>query len=299
MVNRRRLFGSLTLAAALWLLPVFSTGQSPTKGGEADTAELVSVLDHVWLNAAHNHDPGTMAWLFSDQFVEMHAGGQVVNKEKQVGQIRNSSTDLTEIHPDEIQVRYIGPEVAILTDTTTIHGSRAGVDIGGRYHVLRVFAKEQGRWRAAAAGLVRLGSLPAGGAPADQVQGKSPSGGVGEEVAALDRKWLNAALTGNTTYMAELFSPDFVEIHSDGEMVTGREQIDQIKSPAHKLTALHPDDIQIRYESPNLMILSDTTTMQGSSGGHTVTGKYRTLRVFIKQNGKWRAAGAALTPLAG
>lgn len=297
MAKRFRIAGPLAVAALLWLFPGSSIGQGPK--GEEDTAELVSVLDHVWLNAARNRDTGTMSWLFSDQFVEMHAGGQVVNKEKQVGQIRNSATDLTEIHPDDIKVRYVTPDVAILTDTTTIKGSRAGVDIGGQYHVLRVFAKEEGRWRAAAAGLVRLGPLPPGGAPSEQVESKSGGDSVAEEIAELDRKWLNAALTGNTDYMAQLFSPHFVEVHSSGEIVTGQQQIEQIKSPTHKLAALHPDDIRVRYQSPNLVILSDTTTMEGSSQGQVITGKYRTLRVFVKQNGKWRAAAAALTPLAG
>ena len=291
-------FAAIAVSFALASGLLHGQGTPKAKVGEG-IAETVSVLDHIWLNAAHNHDPGTMSWVFSDQFVEMHAGGQVVSKEKQVGQIRNSATDLSEIYPDDIQIRYVSPEVAILTDTTVIKGSRAGVDIGGQYHVLRVFANEQGRWRAAAAGLVRLGPLPAGGAPSDEVQGRSTTGAVGQAVAELDRKWLNAAQTGNAQYMAELFSPEFVEIHSDGEMVTGQQQIDQIKSPSHKLTILHPDDIQLRYESPSLVILSDTTTMEGSSGGHTITGKYRTLRVFVKQDGKWRAAGAALTPLAG
>ena len=298
-MKRFQMAGFAGIAATLTLLPGLLHGQSTpkAKAGEG-TAEMVSVLDHVWLNAARNHDTGTMSWVFSDQFVEMHAGGQVVSKEKQVGQIRNSATDLTEIHPDNIQIRYVSPEVAILTDTTVIKGSRAGVDIGGQYHVLRVFAREQGRWRAAAAGLVRLGPLPAGGAPSDEVEGRPVDSGVGKEVAELDRKWLNAALTGNTAYMAQLFSPDFVEVHSNGEMVTGRQQIEQIKSPTHKLTALHPDDIQLRYESPSLAILTDTTSMEGSSQGQVITGKYRTVRVFVKQNGKWRAAGAALTPLA-
>jgi uncharacterized protein (TIGR02246 family) len=300
-MKRHRIAASLAIAVTLWLFGGYSISQaSPKEEKEGeDTAELVSVLDHVWLNAARNRDTTTMSWLFSDQFVEMHAGGQVVDKEKQVGQIRNSATDLTEIHPDDIQVRYVSPDVAILTDTTTIKGSRAGVDIGGQYHVLRVFAREEGRWRAAAAGLVRLGPLPPGGAPSEEVESKNDGGAVSQEVAELDRKWLNAALTGQAGYMAQLFSPHFIEIHSNGEIVTGRQHIEQVKSPTHKFTVLHSDDIHVRYQSPNLVILSDTTTMEGSTQGRAITGKYRTLRVFVKQNGKWRAAAAALTPLAG
>ncbi len=37
-------------------------------------------MDHIWLDAAHNRDTGTMDWLFADNFVEIHPGGFIVNK---------------------------------------------------------------------------------------------------------------------------------------------------------------------------------------------------------------------------
>jgi ketosteroid isomerase-like protein len=123
---------------------------------ESETAETVSILDHVWLDAAHNRDTGTMAWLFADDFVEVHPGGEVVDKAMQIDQIRDPKMDVLELHPDDIQVHYVSSDVAILTDTTTIKGHSGGVAYGGTYRTMRVFVKEEGRWRAAGAGITKI-----------------------------------------------------------------------------------------------------------------------------------------------
>lgn len=77
----------------------------PSAQGE-NASEMVSVLDHVWLDAAYNHDTGTMAWLFAKDFVEVHPGGEVVNGQQQIDQIKDPKTPIKELHPDNIQVRY-------------------------------------------------------------------------------------------------------------------------------------------------------------------------------------------------
>jgi hypothetical protein len=60
--------------------------QSSVKKTESveSIAEAVSVLDHIWLDAAFNHDTGTMAWLFAKDFVEVHPGGEIVNGQQQI-----------------------------------------------------------------------------------------------------------------------------------------------------------------------------------------------------------------------
>lgn len=120
-----------------------------------NVAETVSILDHVWLDAARNRDSATMAWLFADGFVEVHPGGEMVNKQQQINQIKDVSDELTEIHPDDIQVRYASPDVAFLTDTTTIR-ARSGRKYNGRYRVIRLFVRQGGRWRAAGAGITPI-----------------------------------------------------------------------------------------------------------------------------------------------
>jgi uncharacterized protein (TIGR02246 family) len=129
--------------------------QKPSPQGE-DVAGTVSILDHVWLDAARNHDGETAAWLFADDFVEIHPGGFLVDKKGQVDMISNTKLGDLRIQSSDIHVRYASPDVAVLTDTTTIHGTQGDVPYDGQYRVMRVFVKQHGRWRAAGAGLARL-----------------------------------------------------------------------------------------------------------------------------------------------
>jgi ketosteroid isomerase-like protein len=131
-------------------------GQSSSKASLDDVRKTVAVLDHVWLDAAHNRDTGTMDWLFAEDFVEIHPGGDIVNKQQQIDQIKKTSRDNLELHPDDIEVRYASPDVAVLTDITTIRGLSGGVTYDGKQRVIRVFVKQQGRWRAAGAGITRI-----------------------------------------------------------------------------------------------------------------------------------------------
>ena len=133
-------------------------GQAPKKPAATgeDVAGTVAILDHVWLDAAHNHDGETAAWLFADDFVEIHPGGFLVNKQQQVGMIANTQLGDLAIQSSDIQVRYASPDVAVLTDTTTIRGTQGETNYGGQYRVMRVFVKQYGRWRAAGAGIARI-----------------------------------------------------------------------------------------------------------------------------------------------
>ena len=131
-------------------------GQTPKKTSAEDVAATVSVMDHIWLDAAHNRDTGTMAWLFADNFVEIHPGGEIVNKTEQIDQIKDTSLDINEIHPDDIKVLYTSADTAIVLDTTTIRGNSGGVNYNGKYKVIRVFVRQQGRWRAAGAGIAPI-----------------------------------------------------------------------------------------------------------------------------------------------
>ena len=88
-----------------------------------------------------------------------------------------------------------------------------------------------------------------------------------------------------------------MEAHAGGEIVDKTKQITQSRSDKTEIVEIHPDDINIRYLTPNTAILTDTTTIRGVSEGHSRTGIYRVLRGLVKENGEWVAAGAGLTPL--
>jgi hypothetical protein len=76
-------------------------GQAPKKpvAPVEDIAALAAIMDHVWLDAAHNRDSATLQWLFADDFVEVHPGGDMVNKQQQIDQIMDPSARLTNSIP--------------------------------------------------------------------------------------------------------------------------------------------------------------------------------------------------------
>ena len=150
-----------TYGLAVFLVVVIAPGavalgQSSKKVVQEDVAKTAAILDHVWLDAAHNRDTETMAWLFADNFVEIHPGGILVSKQRQVDMIKDTQLGDLAIQSSDIQVRYASPDVAVLTDTTTIRGRQGDTNYDGQYRVMRVFAKLQGRWRAAGAGIARI-----------------------------------------------------------------------------------------------------------------------------------------------
>jgi ketosteroid isomerase-like protein len=149
-------YGLATCFLVIVATAALTLGQTPNKAGESDAAATIAVMDHIWLDAAHNRDTGTMAWLFADDFVEIHPGGEIVDKKEQIDQIQDPARKIDEIHPDDIDVRYVSSDAAMLLDTTTIRGQSGGVNYNGTHKVIRVFVKEQGRWRAIGAGIAPI-----------------------------------------------------------------------------------------------------------------------------------------------
>ena len=149
-------YGLATCLLVIVATAALAVGQTPAKVNQDDAAATISVMDHVWLDAAHNRDTGTMAWLFADDFVEIHPGGEIVNKTEQIDQIKDASRENLELHPDDIKVLYTSADVGVLMDTTTIRGISGGVKYDGKYKVIRVFVKQQGRWRAIGAGIAPI-----------------------------------------------------------------------------------------------------------------------------------------------
>jgi len=158
----RRAFGLATSVILIVASGAVALGQGPKKPAATgeDVAATVAILDHVWLDAARNHDGETAAWLFADGFLEIHPGGFLVSKKEQVDMIADSQHGDLQIHPENIQVRYASAGAAVLTDTTSIQGTQGGVTYDGKYRVMRVFVKQHGRWRAVGAGIARLAAAP-------------------------------------------------------------------------------------------------------------------------------------------
>jgi uncharacterized protein DUF4440 len=161
----------LTAVIALILFVSPAVGQAPS--GDKKRPELEKTLEDVtrqWLCAYQYYKPKAQDCLnfrasyWSSQFFEIYPGGQVQTKAEMV----TSQTKSATAHPDtargegpnseEFKLMAVYGDVALATDRTVIKAPDANgqLSVTGEARVLRVFVKENGKWRPAAAALVGL-----------------------------------------------------------------------------------------------------------------------------------------------
>ena len=116
-----------------------------------------------------------------------------------------------------------------------------------------------------------------------------------KEITELDKKWVEAAAKHDTAYLAQLFTDDFFEASagSGGEISTKEQLFKKVTAPERKVDSITVDQIKVHLYGDSALV-TDRTIFKGTIGGRDVSGDYRVLRVFVRQGGRWRAAGAEL-----
>lgn len=120
-----------------------------------------------------------------------------------------------------------------------------------------------------------------------------------QELWKVDQQWLEAARTKKLDVLQELWTPQFFEINSGGTVPNKTEQLDRLRKREVKPDrGAFPADFKLRAVYGNFTLATDHTSLKGSFlNGHDFSGEYRVLRMFVKENGKWRVAGAAMVPI--
>lgn len=115
------------------------------------------------------------------------------------------------------------------------------------------------------------------------------------EITKLDQEWVEAAAKKDTAYLDHLMTDDFFEASAGagGEISNKQQLFKRVTAPERKVDSITADDIHVHLYGDSALV-TDRTIFKGTIGGHDVSGNYRVLRVFVKQQGRWRAAGAEL-----
>jgi Domain of unknown function (DUF4440) len=124
-----------------------------------------------------------------------------------------------------------------------------------------------------------------------------------KELYAVELKWMKAEFDKRKTgtgSMGEMWTDDFFDILPGGQVVNKEEMMDiMAKTDRQPGTGAFPDHFKLRAVYGNVALASDHTTLKGvdSNGKIVVTREMGVLRMFVKENGKWRVAGAGLVPI--
>jgi hypothetical protein len=161
----------LTVAIALLLMIPHAMGQEPS--GDKKGAALEKTLEDVnnqWLCAYQYYKPKAQdcvnfrAQYWADRFFEIYPNGQIQTKAEMVA----SQTENASKHPDtargegpnpqEFKLMAVYGDLALATDHTIFKAAGTGgqLSVTGEARVLRIFVRENGKWRPAAAALVGI-----------------------------------------------------------------------------------------------------------------------------------------------
>src|SRR5689334_8027366 len=124
-----------------------------------------------------------------------------------------------------------------------------------------------------------------------------------KELYALELKWMQAEhdkkLSGPDS-MGEMWMDDFFDVLPGGRVVNKQEMMDMMnKADAKPGTGAFPVDFKIRAIYGNVVLATDHTTIKGldANGKIVPVREMNVLRMFVRENGKWRVAGAGLVPV--
>ena len=141
-------------------------------------------------------------------------------------------------------------------------------------------------------------------APAQQ---KSESSTVNpaleKELFALELKWMKAEFDKKMTgpdSMGELWTDEFFDVLPGGRVVNKQEMMDLMaKTDRQPGTGAFPDHFKLMAVYGNVALATDHTVIKGvdANGKIVVVREMGVLRMFVKEKGKWRVAGAGLVPI--
>jgi hypothetical protein len=121
-----------------------------------------------------------------------------------------------------------------------------------------------------------------------------------KQLYALELKWMKAEhdkMMAGPDSMNDLWLDTFFDVLSTGVVVDKHEMMDMMnKADARPGTGAFPDTFKIRAIYGDVVLATDHTTIKGAdANGNIVTVReMRVLRMFVKDKGKWKVAGAGL-----
>ena len=295
-------FWWLGLIACMAVAPVATPQEADESRVNPKLEKELWEVEQQWLDSASNRKLDVLEDLWTDQFVEINSGGTTPGKKEQLARLASREPKPgVGAFPDDFKLRAVYGDFALATDHTTLKGiSTNGHDFSGEYRVLRMFVKEHGKWRVAGAALVPIATSTIALSTAPMPHQNNPDSGGQAELAQhlwkIEQQWLAAEHAQKMDFLNELWTDQFFDILGNGQYISREDMLKRLASANPKPgTGAFPDDFKLRAAyGDHVAIATDHTSLKGLGAA---SGEYRVMRLFVKEQGKWKVAGAALVPI--
>jgi ketosteroid isomerase-like protein len=302
----------MTKVQALFLIATMSVSSVAfaQQAKKSDLQDTLWDVDQRWLCVGPYEKPypecvQSRAKYWVDGFFEVQSPGTLRNKSEMViSQSAAKPENGVRPFPADFKLVAVYGDVAIGTDHTDFKTMVDGkLKFTAGSHVVRVFVKQNGEWRPAAAALVPI--IPPAPSYADHtgaVSTKSPDVKLEKELEEIDNKWMDAARNVKLDYLKQLFTDRWVEIIGwDPTVILDKPATLDLLAKIHYKPGMgvYPDQFKLMAVYGDVALASDRRTRKWvDENGNQMSTPHRTLLIFVKQGGQWKSAGGALVPIA-
>ncbi|GHO84067.1 nuclear transport factor 2 family protein [Dictyobacter formicarum] len=111
-----------------------------------------------------------------------------------------------------------------------------------------------------------------------------------QEVRRLADAWTAAELRGDTAFLEQTLTEDFIGIGPLGFLLTKQEWLERHRSSELKYNVHTLDEVKVRgYDEAAILV--GRLTQEATYRGNPVNTQMRTTLVFVCQDGQWHLAG--------
>jgi ketosteroid isomerase-like protein len=117
-----------------------------------------------------------------------------------------------------------------------------------------------------------------------------------KELLQLANSWIDAEKRGDSQFLEDTLTDDFIGIGPLGFMLSKNEWIERHKSGDLKYESLDLKETNVRVYN-DAAILIGRQEQKGAYKGNSMNAQFRISLVFVKHSGKWKIAGLQLSAI--
>ncbi len=123
-----------------------------------------------------------------------------------------------------------------------------------------------------------------------------------EELNKLAEDWASAELRGDTAWLREILTDDFVGVGPRGFMLTKEQWLTRHEAGNLKYESFGLDEVEVRpYGDAAVAVCRQTAqgVYEDENGRYDIHEQFRATLIFVKQGERWLLAGLHLSPILG
>ena len=140
------------------------------------------------------------------------------------------------------------------------------------------------------AGLLLLGSI----AFADD---RSEQSNARAEIDKAQAEYRAALFNSDITKLAKIWTDDYTFTNGRGMFLSKGDRLNNIKTGATELASIKETDRAVRFYGNDTAIITGKVILKAKYSGHSSTGDYRYINVWVKRAGRWQMAANQITPI--